>query len=192
MMAGRPPWLEGTEETLSRGSSGGDGAGGVGKRSSATDSNVGKSVVEPDCGCWGGGGLEKDTASNSECRRMSLSLAMTPRRRRKGMVAARINRHNPWVRRRRIRRQDRNGADEATVELMSSGRVTRTDNRTRETGFEPEPRAQRPDKCLLQLQGCKQGGLVGRRRYDKCLRVWVVVGRWCAVCWSNEWTTSGR
>ena len=64
------------------------------ERSSAT---TGSSVVDPEWkgggGCFGAGAAR---GSSSEWRRMSLSLAALPRRRKNGMVIALLcNRHNP-------------------------------------------------------------------------------------------------
>jgi hypothetical protein len=89
------PWVEATE-MLSRGRSVEVGGMLEAERSSAT---TGSSVVDPEWkggGCFGAGAAR---GSSSEWRRMSLSLAALPRRRKNGMVIVLCDRHNPSGRR---------------------------------------------------------------------------------------------
>jgi hypothetical protein len=94
MMDGTP-WVEATE-MLSRGRSVEVGGMLEAERSSAT---TGSSVVDPEWkggGCFGAGAAR---GSSSEWRRMSLSLAALPRRRKNGMVIVLCDLHNPSGRR---------------------------------------------------------------------------------------------
>jgi hypothetical protein len=85
--------LEATE-MLSRGWSAGEGGMFGDGKSSATDVRPGNSAADPwwKGGCFGAGTAR---ASSSEWRRMSVSLAMLPRRRRNGMAIVWCDRHNP-------------------------------------------------------------------------------------------------